>query len=43
VKLPVGLAPGAYYLLVCADDAAKMAEVREDNNCMSSANVLIKR
>jgi subtilase family serine protease len=37
VTVPAGTAPGAYYLLACADGAAKVGESNEENNCRPSA------
>jgi tetratricopeptide (TPR) repeat protein len=33
VTIPIGIRPGAYYLLACADDRGAVAEAREDDNC----------
>jgi subtilase family serine protease len=33
--------PGTYYVLVCADDLEKVAEINEANNCRASSAVLV--
>jgi CARDB protein/copper-binding protein NosD len=37
VKVPVTMATGSYFLLVCADDRNLVAESNEGNNCVASA------
>jgi hypothetical protein len=37
VSLPTSVAPGAYFLLGCADGANKVKETNEKNNCKASA------
>ncbi len=36
VTIPAGLPSNTYYLLACADDAKKVAESNENNNCIAS-------
>ncbi|MBI5441789.1 MAG: choice-of-anchor D domain-containing protein, partial [Deltaproteobacteria bacterium] len=38
--VPTLAAPGAYYVLVCADDLEEVVEVDEENNCAASARQL---
>ncbi len=33
VRVPIGIAPGTYHLLACADDRGAVAESAEDANC----------
>jgi tetratricopeptide (TPR) repeat protein len=33
VTIPIGIRPGTYHLLACADDRADVAESAEDDNC----------
>jgi hypothetical protein len=41
VRIPLGIAPGAYFLIARADNASVLAEGRENNN--STARALIVR
>ena len=42
LTLPATMVTGRYYVLVCADDTARVTEASETNNCLaSSANVLV--
>jgi subtilase family serine protease len=41
VGVPTGVAPGAYYLLACADDGGALTEIDEANNCMASATTVL--
>ena len=43
VAVPVGTAPGAYYVLTCADDLLKVGEQDEANNCRASASQIVVR
>ena len=36
LSLPAGTAPGAYYLIACADDFNTVAEITQTNNCGAS-------
>ena len=38
VTVPAGTAPGAYYLLACADDLGAVKQYDETNNCLSTAS-----
>ena len=40
--VPATLAPGAYHLIVCADDAKGNTEVDETNNCSVAANATLQ-
>jgi subtilase family serine protease len=37
VTVPTATALGTYYLLACADDLVKVAELDETNNCLASS------
>ena len=37
VTIPIGIRPGEYYLLACADDKKKIKEKSKSNNCTASA------
>jgi subtilase family serine protease len=41
VTIPSEIAPGKYFLLVCADDARAVPEGNEANNCLASSKLLI--
>src|SRR4051812_26071168 len=41
LKVPSGLAPGQYTLLVCADSANKVKESKETNNCRAAGTLTI--
>src|SRR4051794_19925410 len=41
LKVPSGLAPGQYTLLVCADSASKVKESKETNNCRPAGTITI--
>jgi subtilase family serine protease len=40
VKIPSDAAPGAYYLLACADDMEAVDETDEKNNCIASTTTV---
>ncbi len=40
VKVPSNTTPGTYYLLSCADDAKKVSESNETNNCIASSSTV---
>jgi subtilase family serine protease len=37
ITVPTTTAAGTYYLLACTDDAKKVIESNENNNCRASA------
>src|SRR4051812_14311299 len=41
LKVPSGLAPGQYTVLVCADSANKVKESKETNNCRAAGTITI--
>lgn len=41
VRVPSNAAPGAYYVLGCADDTKGIAESDENNNCRASTSTLM--
>src|SRR3954454_10250115 len=41
LKVPSGLAPGQYTVLVCADSANKVKESKETNNCRTAGTITI--
>jgi subtilase family serine protease len=41
VTVPITVLPGTYYVLACADDARKVAESDETNNCTASGSTLV--
>ena len=41
VSIPAAMPPGSYYLLACADDAKKVAESDEKDNCKAAAAQII--
>ncbi len=41
VTIPAGVAPGAYFLLACADDTHVVPEGNEKNNCTASAGTVV--
>lgn len=43
VTIPAQLAPGAYWLLACADDLGRVAEFDEANNCASYGPLSVAR
>ena len=36
LSIPDGLAPGAYYLIACADDPSTITEITQTNNCTAT-------
>jgi hypothetical protein len=38
VTIPSSTAPGAYYLVACADDTNGVTESNENNNCLASSS-----
>ena len=43
VTVPLGMAPGPYFLLACADDLSQVRETNEGNNCFTAAAMLAVR
>jgi hypothetical protein len=41
VRIPPTVAPGAYFLVACADNRRRSAEASERNNCLASATQII--
>jgi subtilase family serine protease len=41
LPVPATIATGAYFILACADDLAKVVEVDEGNNCAVSSNSIL--
>lgn len=41
VTVPAGMPAGAYYLIACADDTARVPEIDETNNCLASTTVVV--
>ncbi len=42
VTVPLGSAPGAYFLIACADDLAQLDESSETNNCRAATGRTIQ-
>jgi subtilase family serine protease len=40
VKVPAGTPPGDYFLLACSDDANKVVEISDTNNCKASSGTM---
>jgi subtilase family serine protease len=40
VRVPTNLAPGAYFVIACADHAGVIVETNEANNCVTSATMV---